>query len=169
VSLSGSAGTPGCVATFAAYIAPYGSRRIDAAAGNESGFPGCAREEGPRPLAIGWLGGRRGGLSTAGHGSEEELFKANYPPSCRFWTAGQGDLRRGLAAAIVGSNACCRAGSNGSPSAPLRALGREGPPPPPRTVGTHAERRGLLCLCPVQKVHDMYSTTSCTSTVPRGI
>lgn len=62
MSLSGSAGTPGCVATFAAYIAPYGSRRIDAAAGNESGFPGCAREEGPRPLAIGWLGGRWGGL-----------------------------------------------------------------------------------------------------------
>lgn len=53
-------------------------------------------------------------MSAAGHGSEKEPFKANYPPSCRFWTAGQGDLRRGLAAVVLESNARCRAGSNGS-------------------------------------------------------
>jgi hypothetical protein len=99
-----------------------------------------------------WLGGRavQGELSTF----------------LSLLDCGQGDLRRGLAAAVVGSNACCRAGSNGSRGGSLCAVestGQGRAAAPPRTVVTQAERRGLLCLCPVRKVHGMYSTTSCTT------
>jgi hypothetical protein len=64
-------------------------------------------------------------MFNAGHASEQEPFKANDPPSCRFWTAGQGDLRRGWQRPYSRGNAWCRVGSNGSRgislSAPLSA------------------------------------------------